>query len=167
MHSKRNHTYRILALIATPLLLTTALYILQHTGYKFSFVPLQGLVSRQEEAQCPVDLTATNACVLVRDGCPDFDSDGLIPYLRIYACTSRASQSLLLLLMSFWLVVLFASMATAAAEYLAVHLEFIVRTLEINENLAGVTIFAFGNGCTDLFSTLGELFSFSSGTNIQ
>ena len=42
------------------------------------------------------------------------------------------------------------------------HLEFIVKTMNINENLAGVTIFAFGNGCTDLFSTLAAMETLTS-----
>jgi Ca2+/Na+ antiporter len=46
-------------------------------------------------------------------------------------------------------------MATTAADFLALHLEYIVETIGISENLAGVTLFAFGNGCTDLFATLG------------
>lgn len=58
--------------------------------------------------------------------------------------------------MLLWLPVLFGSMAMTAAEFLAVHLEYIVQTIGVSENLAGVTIFAFGNGCTDLFATLGR-----------
>lgn len=48
-------------------------------------------------------------------------------------------------------------MATAAGDFLSVHLAVIVRILGISENLAGVTIFAFGNGSSDLFSTLAAM----------
>ncbi len=48
-------------------------------------------------------------------------------------------------------------MATAAGDFLSVHLAIIVRVLDISENLAGVTIFAFGNGSSDLFSTLAAM----------
>jgi sodium/potassium/calcium exchanger 6 len=61
--------------------------------------------------------------------------------------------------MFLWLVVLFASMATAAGDFFSAHLAAIVTTLGISEDLAGVTIFAFGNGSSDLFSTLAAMSS--------
>lgn len=157
MHSQSSFQSNLLTLAAPPLLLTAVLYTLQHTSTDIASSSLPKLFSRDDEAKCPVDLAAPNACQLIQEQCKDFDSDGLIPYLRFYACAPTSAQPFLLPLMGLWLIVLFASMATAAGEYLAVHLEFIVKTLNINENLAGVTIFAFGNGCTDLFSTLAAM----------
>lgn len=156
MHSQGGLRGSFLTLAAPPLLLTLVLYTLQHTSSEVAPISLPSILRRDEEAECPVDLSVPDACYLVRQECPDFDSDGLIPYLRLYACAPNAAKPLLLPVLGLWLVVLFASMATAAKDFLAVHLEFIVKTLNINENLAGVTIFAFGNGCTDLFSTLGK-----------
>jgi sodium/potassium/calcium exchanger 6 len=130
------------------------LYLLQHTSEEVLSASVPRIFKRDEEAQCPVDLWSPNACYEVRESCPDFN-DGLIPYLRIYACTPRTLKTFVLILMLLWLPVLFSSMATAAADFLAVHLEYIVQTVGISENLAGVTLFAFGNGCTDLFATLG------------
>lgn len=66
-----------------------------------------------------------------------------------------------------WLIVLFSSMATAAGDFLSVHLAIIVRILNINESLAGITIFAFGNGSTDLFSTLAAMNSDNAGLAIS
>ena len=54
-------------------------------------------------------------------------------------------------------MVLFASMAMTAGDFLSIHLAAIVTTLGISEDLAGVTIFAFGNGSSDLFSTLAAM----------
>lgn len=59
--------------------------------------------------------------------------------------------------MLLWLFVLFASMAAAAGDYLSIHLETIVSMIGISEELAGVTIFAFGNGSSDLFSTIAAM----------
>lgn len=59
--------------------------------------------------------------------------------------------------MLIWLFVLFASMAVTAGDFLSVHLAVIVSILGISEELAGVTIFAFGNGSSDLFSTLAAM----------
>ena len=69
--------------------------------------------------------------------------------------------------MTFWLVVLFGAMATAAGDFLSIHLVVIVRFLHISESLAGVTIFAFGNGSTDLFSTLTAMSSGNGGLAIS
>lgn len=156
MHSQSSLRSSFLTLAAPPLLLTLVLYTLQHTSSEVAPISLPSILRRDEEAECPVDFSAPDACYLVKQQCKDFDSDGLIPYLRLYACAPNSVKPLLLPVLGLWLVVLFASMATAAKDFLAVHLEFIVKTLKIHENLAGVTIFAFGNGCTDLFSTLGK-----------
>lgn len=56
-----------------------------------------------------------------------------------------------------WLLVVFASMALAAESYLSIHLAEIVTILKISEDIAGVTIFAFGNGSSDLFSTFAAM----------
>ncbi|KAK1808527.1 hypothetical protein LTR12_017110 [Friedmanniomyces endolithicus] len=109
---------------------------------------------RAEDAHCPVDLDSIVACNLMQEACSDFDHDGLIPYLRRYACTPFPVRSLVLLGMLIWLLVLFGVMAMTASRHMAVHLELIVSELEFSETLAGVTIFASGNGCTDLFATL-------------
>ena len=57
-------------------------------------------------------------------------------------------------------------MATAAGDFLSVLLAVIVRNFDISEHLAGVTIFAFGNGCSDLFSTLAAMISNNGGLAI-
>ena len=92
----------------------------------------------------------------------DFDDDGLVPYLHLYACTPSPVRPFLVILMVLLLPVFFGSMATAAAEFLAVHLERIVEAIGVSEDLAGMTLFAFGNDCTDLFATLGM--SWAAGT---
>lgn len=147
---------QFLTTVGPPLLLTAVLFTLQHNSV--GIIPGNAgsiFIRAAEEAQCPIDLHSNNACSQVPDACADFE-DGLIPYLRLYACAPQAARPILLVVMVIWLPVLFASMAITAAEYLAVHLEYIVPKIGISENLAGVTIFAFGNGCTDLFATLGR-----------
>lgn len=98
-----------------------------------------------------------DACAYVQEHCPDIDGDGIIPYARIYYCASSSARSYLLVFFFLWLMVLFSAMATAAGDFLSIHLAVIVRILNISENLAGVTIFAFGNGSSDLFSTLAAM----------
>jgi Ca2+/Na+ antiporter len=157
MRAEASYPRQHFPLAAAPLLLALVLYTLQHSGDGVVPSPLKHLFRRDEEARCAVDLSSPTACHLVKGRCPDFDNDGLIPYLRIYACASISAKPIVILVLAVWLLVLFASMAMAAGEFLSVHLGFIVKTLGISENVAGVTIFAFGNGCTDLFSTIGEM----------
>lgn len=144
-----------LAWAAPLLLITVVLYTLRRTSAHVAPHITQHEHRRNDEAQCPINSASPDACALFEKHCSGFDDDGLVPYARLYACATQSTRPLLLVGMHIWLVVLFASMATAASDFLAVHLQFIVKTLGISENLAGVTIFAFGNGCTDLFSTFG------------
>jgi solute carrier family 24 (sodium/potassium/calcium exchanger), member 6 len=48
-------------------------------------------------------------------------------------------------------------MATVAGNFLSINIATIVSTMQISESLAGVTISAFGNGSSDLFSTLAAM----------
>lgn len=148
---------QITAFAGPAIVLAAVLSTLEHSSSDLlPLNPIHHLIRRSDEAQCSIDLSSPTACRRISKECPDFDGDGLIPYLRLYACTSAPWQPLVLAAMALWLLILFASMATAAGDFLALYLEYLVRTLRINENLAGVTLFAFGNGCTDLFSTLGK-----------
>nr|XP_058948699.1 mitochondrial sodium/calcium exchanger protein-like [Pocillopora verrucosa] len=53
-----------------------------------------------------------------------------------------------------WLVFLFITLGLTADDYLCPSLTVISRTLGINQNIAGVTFLAFGNGAPDIFSSL-------------
>lgn len=62
-------------------------------------------------------------------------------------------------LLALWLGVLFRTMAIVAEEFLSPNLRTIAHTLGMSETLAGVTLFAFGNGSSDLFSTFAAMTS--------
>ena len=166
MLAPRETLRQLLSTLGPPILLACMVYLLQHNSNTDTNLPipyayrasLLRQLKRSEEAQCELDLTSTRACSSIHQACPDFDTDGLIPYLRLYACAGPALQPLVLVGMLLWLPILFSAMAMAASEFLAVHLEYIVKHVGISENLAGVTIFAFGNGCTDLFATFGKTY---------
>ena len=98
-----------------------------------------------------------DACSYIQEYCPDVDGDGLISYARIYYCASSSARQYLLVCLFLWLMVFFGAMGTAAGDFLSVHLAVIVHVLHISENLAGMTIFAFGNGSSDLLSTLAAM----------
>lgn len=93
----------------------------------------------------------------LRDLCTGVDDEGILPYAWIYRHASADHRLVIVACFCLWLMVLFASMAITAKDFLSVHLEAIVDTLGIDQNLAGLTIFAFGNGSSDLFSTIAAM----------
>ncbi|KNE71639.1 hypothetical protein AMAG_16197 [Allomyces macrogynus ATCC 38327] len=107
--------------------------------------------------------THPDPCAFVRAHCTDAD-DGLVNYLHWYYCGVAAPwrvPSVVLLLG--WLVLLFATLGTAASEFFCPNLSTIAQHFEMSESLAGVTLLAFGNGSPDLVSTFSALTSGAGG----
>ncbi|KAJ3360088.1 hypothetical protein GGF32_008676 [Allomyces javanicus] len=107
--------------------------------------------------------THPDPCAFVRAHCTDAD-DGLVNYLHWHYCNVAAPwrvPSVVLLLG--WLVLLFATLGTAASEFFCPNLSTIAQHFEMSESLAGVTLLAFGNGSPDLVSTFSALTSGAGG----
>lgn len=98
-------------------------------------------------------LASSDRCqfVLSNPNCLAHDL-GLVRYIRLYFC-HHSLHMLLPLLIMVLLVVLFSCLGLAASEHLCPNLNSISKLLHLNENVAGVTLLAFGNGSPDLFST--------------
>ena len=60
-----------------------------------------------------------------------------------------------------WMCFLFMTIGVAASDFFCVNLSTIATVLGINENVAGVTFLAFGNGSPDVFSTFAAMNSHS------
>lgn len=56
-----------------------------------------------------------------------------------------------------WLVFLFSFISIAASDFFIPNLATIADTFGLDDNIAGVTFLAFGNGSPDLFSTLSAM----------
>merc|ERR1719412_1033626 len=56
-----------------------------------------------------------------------------------------------------WLCILFIGLAISADDYFCPNLASISKTLRLSQNIAGVTILAFGNGAPDIFSALAGI----------
>ena len=54
-----------------------------------------------------------------------------------------------------WLAHLFLILAVTADEYFVPCLNWIAKALNLDENIAGVTFVALGNGAPDIFGALG------------
>lgn len=56
-----------------------------------------------------------------------------------------------------WLIFLFSTLGISASDFFCPNLATIAQTLGLDENVAGVTFLAFGNGSPDVFSTFSAM----------
>merc|ERR1719347_962462 len=64
---------------------------------------------------------------------------------------------LTIILLLLWLLLLFIALAVSADDYFCPNIEVISKTLRLSQNIAGVTVMAFGNGAPDVFSSLAGI----------
>nr|CDS30513.1 sodium:potassium:calcium exchanger 6 [Hymenolepis microstoma] len=92
-------------------------------------------------------------CDIARDfqGCR-FDS-GFISYLEFLYCqfSSPVAPTILMVL---WLFTLLGAFAVIADSFFSPSLIALARSMHMSQNLAGVTLLAFGNGAPDVFSAV-------------
>jgi sodium/potassium/calcium exchanger 6 len=62
-----------------------------------------------------------------------------------------------------WLVFLFSTLGISASDFFTPNLATIAQLLGLDENVAGVTFLAFGNGSPDVFSTFSAMRAQSGG----
>ncbi|KAI9007459.1 Sodium/calcium exchanger protein-domain-containing protein [Phycomyces nitens] len=94
----------------------------------------------------------SNQCAFVKDACKGLSGF----YLRFYYCTAIWRPFVLITLFS-GLLLLFGAVSVASADFFCPNLQSISAKLQLSESLAGVTILAFGNGSSDLFSTFSAM----------
>ena len=84
------------------------------------------------------------------------DSSLSINYLRLYECSSHGWIAVMIA----GVTLLLMALGLTADEYFCPAIEGLVKELNLDANLAGVTLVAFGNGAPDVF---GSIASFASG----
>ncbi|XP_076672282.1 mitochondrial sodium/calcium exchanger protein [Andrena cerasifolii] len=87
----------------------------------------------------------------------DCITDSIFQYTELLFCTFRSDTlyfSIGLVLMILWLLYLFLILGTAADNFFCPSLAVIASVMRLSENIAGVTILAFGNGAPDIFTSL-------------
>ncbi|PPQ66549.1 hypothetical protein CVT24_007114 [Panaeolus cyanescens] len=108
--------------------------------------------------QCrPISLPVENQCDYVRDECEAPDTVTNFNYLSTYFCTKPSARPLAFTAIVVWLVFLFSTLGISAADFFTPNLATICQLLGIDDNVAGVTFLAFGNGSPDLFSTFSAM----------
>ncbi|CAK9436756.1 uncharacterized protein LODBEIA_P12780 [Lodderomyces beijingensis] len=96
-------------------------------------------------------IAPTEQCQFVRENCM---SESVINYYRLYFCDFHLLGPFAIVPVGILLVLLFLSLGVTASEYLCPNLHTISKGyLKIPDNLAGLTLLAFGNSSPDIFST--------------
>ncbi|KAF7336627.1 hypothetical protein MVEN_02097200 [Mycena venus] len=110
------------------------------------------------EKQCrPLAFPATEQCDHVLSSCPLPKTFLSIPYLPHYYCTETELRPLIFTGLIIWLIFLFSTLGISASDFFTPNLATIAQMLGLDENVAGVTFLAFGNGSPDVFSTFSAM----------
>lgn len=74
-------------------------------------------------------------------------------YLAIYYCLEDSVKYLFTVVLAVILLLYFAGLGVTASDYLCPNLYTLSKLLRLSDNVAGVTLLAFGNGSPDVMST--------------
>ncbi|XP_031783087.1 mitochondrial sodium/calcium exchanger protein-like isoform X1 [Nasonia vitripennis] len=120
-----------------------------------------GLQVREDDCSYVWQIPVSERCDWVRKT-DDCRVDSFVPYPTLLFCSfgteSSAVFALGLALLVLWLLYLFLVLGTTADTFFrrsfCPSLSIIASVLRLSENIAGVTILAFGNGSPDIFTSL-------------
>lgn len=96
-------------------------------------------------------------CHHVEADCPQPDTLLKFDYLHHYFCTDAPLRPLVFVGLIVWLIFLFSTLGISASDFFIPNLATISHLLGLDENVAGVTLLAFGNGSPDVFSTFSAM----------
>mmetsp|Transcript_26411 Transcript_26411/g.86820 ORF Transcript_26411/g.86820 Transcript_26411/m.86820 type:complete len:423 (-) Transcript_26411:5-1273(-) len=113
-------------------------------------------VHAADSSSCTMGPCSKGACDYLRRHCKT--SSGLFNYLSLPYCSMGFSPMLALVILVFWSCLVCIWMVCAAEVYLSPSLIAVSRILNMNENVAGVTLLAMGR-ISDKFSSFFSLFS--------
>ncbi|KAG6909878.1 hypothetical protein DXG01_014914 [Tephrocybe rancida] len=109
-------------------------------------------------SQCmPLDHPVANQCAHVDESCPVSQTFLSINYLQRYFCTSLPLRPVAFVSLTIWLCFLFSTLGISASDFFTPNLSTLAQILGLDENVAGVTFLAFGNGSPDVFSTFSAM----------
>ncbi|KAI9315457.1 Sodium/calcium exchanger protein-domain-containing protein [Dichotomocladium elegans] len=124
-------------------------------SFSSSSAPLQVLLSSHHK-ECSNVEKHPDQCAFVMKACKGFSRF----YLSFYYCSELWRPISMTLLIS-GLLMLFGAVSVAASDFFWIdtgpNLQTISAKLQLSESMAGVTVLAFGNGSTDLFSTFSAM----------
>ncbi|KAF9524833.1 Sodium/calcium exchanger protein-domain-containing protein [Crepidotus variabilis] len=131
--------------------------LVKRMSYELS-QPLEAGLSTLAKHECrPRAFPVDDQCRHVVDVCPASTTVLRINYLRRYFCTDVALRPAAFLGLIIWLIFLFSTLGISASDFFTPNLATIAQLLGLDENVAGVTFLAFGNGSPDVFSTFSAM----------
>ncbi|KAJ8502716.1 hypothetical protein ONZ45_g11499 [Pleurotus djamor] len=108
--------------------------------------------------QCrPIDFPVAEQCHHAQKRCPSSDTFLSINYLQTYFCLPSTLRPVGFIGLLLWLLFLFSTLGISASDFFTPNLATIAQLLGLDENVAGVTFLAFGNGSPDVFSTFSAM----------
>ncbi|KAI0033562.1 Sodium/calcium exchanger protein-domain-containing protein [Vararia minispora EC-137] len=149
--SRFGHVHRL----APPVL---ARRFTSHQQSKLDITLLSYRRFQEPEKECqPLNIPLKDQCAHVDEACPPPDTFLSIPYLHEYFCASPAARSFIFFGLLVWLIFLFSTLGISASDFFCPNLATLAHLLGLDENVAGVTFLAFGNGSPDVFSTFSAM----------
>ncbi|KAH8100846.1 Sodium/calcium exchanger protein-domain-containing protein [Cristinia sonorae] len=114
----------------------------------------------------PLSFPIKDQCKVVNEECPSSDTFLSFPYVQRYFCAKPSIRPLIFTGYVFWLIFLFSTLGISASDFFCPNLGTLAKILGLDENVAGVTFLAFGNGSPDVFSTFSAMRTNSGGLAI-
>lgn len=110
-----------------------------------------------KHSQCkPGSVPIDQQCDHVKSSCSASPTILQIPYLK-YFCTPPRTRPAYIVALVVWLLFLFSTIGIGASDFFCPNLATISTVLGLDENVAGVTFLALGNGSPDVFSTFSAM----------
>ncbi|KIM33204.1 hypothetical protein M408DRAFT_61176 [Serendipita vermifera MAFF 305830] len=105
----------------------------------------------------PRSFPPEDQCSHVTAACPTSKSVLRLTYVRKYFCSSLPVRPGYFMGLVVWLIFLFSTLGISASDFFCPNLATISAILGLDENVAGVTFLALGNGSPDVFSTFSAM----------
>ncbi|KIM85010.1 hypothetical protein PILCRDRAFT_817849 [Piloderma croceum F 1598] len=96
-------------------------------------------------------------CAHVQKACATPKTFMSVHYLSKYYCTKPVLRPAVFAGLILWLIFLFSTLGISASDFFTPNLATLAQLLGLDENVAGVTFLAFGNGSPDVFSTFSAM----------
>ncbi|KAI0084140.1 Sodium/calcium exchanger protein-domain-containing protein [Irpex rosettiformis] len=126
--------------------------------------PLLNISTLADEDQChPYAVPLNEQCSNVKEECSEPHTFLSIPYVQNYFCSDVPLRPAIFAGYLVWLLFLFSTLGISASDFFCPNLGTLAQLLGLDENVAGVTFLAFGNGSPDLFSTFSAMREDSGG----
>ncbi|KAI0077900.1 hypothetical protein K474DRAFT_1661136 [Panus rudis PR-1116 ss-1] len=130
-------------------------------------VSRNGSLTLVEDTDCrPIAFPTDEQCQIAEESCPYSDTVLSIPYLQRYYCSKPPIRPFIFAGYILWLAFLFSTLGISASDFFCHNLGTLAQLLGLDENVAGVTFLAFGNGSPDVFATFSAMKNDSGGLAI-